>query len=66
MCIRDRRVSARADVADNVVVPADAPNVEPNELVEFWGDNLLTTFFDIIFVEMSRQLPAHFISSKGL
>ena len=60
------RVNARADVAANVVALADAPNVEPNELVEFWGDNLLTTFFDIIFVEMSRQLPAHFISSKGL
>lgn len=37
------RANARADVAENVVDHADAPNVEPNELVEFWGDNLLTT-----------------------
>ena len=37
------RVSAHADVAENVAEHADVPNVEPNELVEFWGDNLLTT-----------------------
>ena len=37
------RVSARADVAGNVVEHADAASVEPNELVEFWGDNFLTT-----------------------
>jgi hypothetical protein len=39
------RVSARADVADNVVALADAPNVELNEPAEFWDDNLLTPIF---------------------
>ena len=37
------RVNARVDVAGNVVEHADVPNVAPNELVEFWEDNLLTT-----------------------